>query len=661
MESREKRCLLSNRHSLEWHRKNNKMKSMSLALQQLSIGTLLAVGFSLLCALSVLLAVAIAFNLQAVFQGQAQLERIAAVHAGILDSRIAEKSYRLEASTASGDQVRTRIQAIAQHLDGNEQAQRPLLDAGKRYLEQFERLTQARKRLGETRLAMSREADEVRVSFESVEQDLTESLMQQDSDMLAALVLAESATALTRKLLALRTAEWAYSQGEVENDYDQWVLLLSDLRSSTQALAGGAQAQQREALDMALASLERYRTAFEAYHASAAASRETDREMERIAEQMLEVSSAMRAQVSERQYQLKGGAYSWLVVMGLLVLVLGAVTAWFIRRQIIHSLRDTAALVEQFAAGRLGVQIRERSDELGLVLRAIGRMGESLHGVVSRIEQGALGLSAASRELALVTEEMAQGAEQQAQVTERVFSAMQAMGVTLGRVVSLTGEASTAAGSARQGSEAGRGDVEATVGQISQLDELVREAGQGMRSLDARSVSIGGVLGVIQGLVEQTNLLALNAAIEAARAGDMGRGFSVVADEVRSLANRTQCSAAEIATMIESLQRDSKNVLSRVERAGEESLRAREHSSRASRVLGGVSADVSTIHQMNLKIASATEAQNRMANEVGQSMVQVREAALQGQARSHRLRGACQELEQLAGQLRQALGYFKLN
>lgn len=637
------------------------MKSMSLALQQLSIGTLLAVGFSLLCALSVLLAVAIAFNLQAVFQGQAQLERIAAVHGGILDSRVAEKSYRLEASTASGDQVRTRIQAIAQHLDGNEQAQRPLLDAGKRYLEQFERLTQARKRLGETRLAMSREADEVRVSFESVEQDLTESLMQQDSDMLAALVLAESATALTRKLLALRTAEWAYSQGEVENDYDQWVLLLSDLRSSTQALAGGAQAQQREALDMALASLERYRTAFEAYHASAAASRETDREMERIAEQMLEVSSSMRAQVSERQYQLKGGAYSWLVVMGLLVLVLGAVTAWFIRRQIIHSLRDTAALVEQFAAGRLGVQISERSDELGLVLRAIGRMGESLHGVVSRIEQGALGLSAASRELAVVTEEMAQGAEQQAQVTERVFSAMQAMGVTLGRVVSLTGEASTAAGSARQGSEAGRGDVEATVGQISQLDELVREAGQGMRSLDARSVSIGGVLGVIQGLVEQTNLLALNAAIEAARAGDMGRGFSVVADEVRSLANRTQCSAAEIATMIESLQRDSKNVLSRVERAGEESLRAREHSSRASRVLGGVSADVSTIHQMNLQIASATEAQNRMANEVGQSMVQVREAALQGQARSHRLRGACQELEQLAGQLRQALGYFKLN
>ncbi|SDG13547.1 methyl-accepting chemotaxis protein [Pseudomonas seleniipraecipitans] len=661
MESREKRWLCSNRHSLEWHRNNNKMKSMSLALRQLSIGTLLAVGFSLLCGLSVLLAAAIAFNLQAVFQGEAQLERIASVHTGILDSRIAEKSYRLEASKASGDQVRTRIQAIAQYLDGNEQAQRPLLEAGEHYLEQFERLTQARERLGETRQAMIREADEVRVSFESVEQDLTESLMQQDSDMVAALVLAESAMALMRKLLALRTAEWAYSEDEVENDYDQWILLLSDLRSSTQALAGGAQAQQREALDVALGSLERYRTAFEAYHASAAASRETEREMERIAEQMLGVSSAMRAQVSERQQQLKGGAYSWLVVMGLLVLILGAATAWFIRRQIIHSLRDTAALVEQFAAGRLGVHISERSDELGLVQRAMGRMGESLHGVVSRIEQGALGLSAASRELAQVTEEMAQGAEQQAQETERVFSAMQAMGITLGQVVSLTGEASSAAGSARQGSEASRGDVEATVKQISQLDELVREAGQGMRALDARSTSIGGVLGVIQGLVEQTNLLALNAAIEAARAGDMGRGFSVVADEVRSLANRTQGSAAEIATMIDSLQRDSKNVLSHVERAGEESVRAREHSSRASLVLSGVSTDVSTIHQMNLQIASATEAQNRMASEVGQSMVQVREAALQGQARSHRLRGACQELEQLAGQLRQALGYFKLN
>lgn len=128
--------------------------------------------------------------------------------------------------------------------------------------------------------------------------------------------------------------------------------------------------------------------------------------------------------------------------------------------------------------------------------------------------------------------------------------------------------------------QAARGDVEATVAQISQLDELVREAGQGMRSLDARSVRIGGVLGVIQRLVEQTNLLALNAAIEAAQAGDMGRGFSMAADEVRSLANRTQGSAAEVATMIESLQRDSLNVLSRVERAGEELVRAREHASR---------------------------------------------------------------------------------
>ncbi|GAB7533364.1 methyl-accepting chemotaxis protein [Pseudomonas sp. 3A(2025)] len=634
---------------------------MSAPFQSLSIGTLLALGFSLLCGLSVLLAAAIAGNLQAVFEGQGRLHRIVSVHEAILATRIAEKSYRLDGRQADQEEVQRLLQSMVEPLHGLGEAQAALLAASQDYRAQFQRLAQARGRVLETQQSMGVEAERVRLSFESVEQDVIESLMQPDTDPLAAMAQTESATLLMRKLLALRNIEWAYSLTLQPAHYDQWVLQLSDLRSSTQALAGGAQTQQRALLDAALESLERYRTAFEDYHASGAASRETEREMDRIAEQMLGVSSQLREQIAAHQLQLKSDAYAWLLVMTVLVVLIGAVAAWFIRSRIIHSLRDTAALVEQVAAGRLDLHIDgERRDELGLVQQAMKRMCTNLHGIVSRIEQGAVGLSAASSELARVTEDMTLGAQSQVDETERAVDAMHSMKATLVDVLGRTEQACAAAGSASQGSQAGSADVGATVAQITGLDDQVREAGQGMRSLDARSMSIGRVLEVIQGLVEQTNLLALNAAIEAARAGEMGRGFSVVADEVRSLANRTQMSAAEIAGMIQSLQHDSKAVLNRVERAGEESLRAREHSARASQALSGVSSDVATIHQMNLQIASATDAQNRMAGEVSRSMLCVREAAVQGQGRSVRVRQASHELEQLAGQLREALGYFRL-
>ncbi|WP_280326576.1 methyl-accepting chemotaxis protein [Pseudomonas sp. BN102] len=384
--------------------------------------------------------------------------------------------------------------------------------------------------------------------------------------------------------------------------------------------------------------------------------------MERIAGEMMEISSRARQMVTEEQQRLNRDTYIWLMIMTAVIIALGASAALVIRNQIITPLRYTASVVGHVADGRLNhaVQI-VRSDELGLVLDAMRRMKESLHGIVSRIEQGSAQLKGAAGSLARVTEDLVQGAEGQSLEADQVMTAMLQMSASLSEVANRTDQASSAANSARHEAQGGSESAQAVMRQVDLLNEQIQEVSRGMGELDVQSERIGRVLEVIRGLAEQTNLLALNAAIEAARAGEMGRGFSVVADEVRNLANRTQASAGEIAEMIEALQRESKDGLRRVARAREESERAREHSAKASAALAQVSEDVSTIHAMNLQVAAATEEQSHVSGEVGRSMARVRDATEQGRQRSDQLLQASRELEQLAEQLRVVLQHFTLS
>jgi methyl-accepting chemotaxis protein len=280
--------------------------------------------------------------------------------------------------------------------------------------------------------------------------------------------------------------------------------------------------------------------------------------------------------------------------------------------------------------------------------------------IVSEILEHSQNLSSAAEELATVTENSKRAVRNQNAQTEQVAAAMTEMSVTIQEIARSASNAAESAKNADSESANGNRIMKETMNTINGLAQQVERTFVFITKLKAESDGIGAVLDVIRGIAEQTNLLALNAAIEAARAGEQGRGFAVVADEVRTLASRTQESTREIQAMIERLQAGANEAVSVMEEGRKRAETSVAQSAKAGESIDSINKVVDHIKDMNMHIATAAEEQSATAEEINQSVVNISNNSTETAASAEQTARATEELARLATRLQDMVSNFKL-
>nr|WP_313650375.1 methyl-accepting chemotaxis protein [Pseudomonas soli] len=344
-----------------------------------------------------------------------------------------------------------------------------------------------------------------------------------------------------------------------------------------------------------------------------------------------------------------------------LALLVGVLAAWLITRAVVAPLKRVISRARRIAAGELGIEAEPpRADEVGQLLQAMQQMAEGLSGIVSGLQQGIDQLAGSAQALSAVTEQTNREVGSQKDETEQVATAMQQMTATVHDVARNAEQAAQAAQAADDKVGSGQQVVRQSMQRIEQLAQAAETASSGIDSLSAEIHTIGDVLEVIKSVAEQTNLLALNAAIEAARAGEQGRGFAVVADEVRALARRTRQSTEEIERLVASLRGNAQQSVMQIRGSTELVRLAVADTLQTESALGSIAAAVSLIQQMNTQIAAAAEQQSSVAEEISRSVTQIRGSADQAALAMEDNARSSVELAQLGNDLKGMVGHFRL-
>ncbi|MFJ4345527.1 methyl-accepting chemotaxis protein [Pseudomonas sp. NPDC089401] len=386
------------------------------------------------------------------------------------------------------------------------------------------------------------------------------------------------------------------------------------------------------------------------------------------ADSMMKAMSALIAyngkgadDASQRSSDVADQAFSAIIgALSVIILALVAI-ATLLTRSIVVPLADAVAVAERVATGDLTKDIRITGrDEPALLLGALARMQASLRDTLRQIAASSDQLASASEELHSVTEDTSRGLHQQSAEIDQAATAVNQMTAAVEEVANNAVSTADASRGADQNTRDGRDQVNQALAEIQHLVEDVTGTAAEIEQLASNANEISRVLDVIGSIAGQTNLLALNAAIEAARAGEAGRGFAVVADEVRALAHRTQQSTAEIEQMIAGIQNGTERAVSAMHSSQGRASGTLEVAQGAGQALEVIAEAIASINQRNLVIASASEEQAQVAREVDRNLVNIRDLAMQTSAGANQTSAAAQDLSRLAVDLNGMVAQFKV-
>ncbi|MFK3800247.1 methyl-accepting chemotaxis protein [Pseudomonas sp. NPDC088444] len=357
--------------------------------------------------------------------------------------------------------------------------------------------------------------------------------------------------------------------------------------------------------------------------------------------------------------QVFGSALSWVAAMMVLTALITLVLAWGLTRSIVQPLAQALGIAQVIAAGDLTADIKVQGrDEPARLLDALKAMQLSLRRTILRISDSSNQLASASEELSTVTEDSTRGLHQQSLEIDQAATAVNQMTVAVEEVARNAVATSQASDESERIAQRGRHQVQETVASINHLARDVTQTGDQVEVLAQKVYGISKVLDVIRSVAEQTNLLALNAAIEAARAGEAGRGFAVVADEVRALAHRTQSSTQEIEALVGDIRQGTDQAVAAMQGSNNRARSTLELAQSAGVALDEIALAISQITERNTVIASASEQQAQVAREVDRNITNIRDLALQSSAGANQTAAASQDLSRLATDLNGMVGEF---
>ncbi|MDU9021490.1 methyl-accepting chemotaxis protein [Pseudomonas corrugata] len=630
-------------------------------LGNVSVNRKLGVGFGLVLLMTVLSTFAGWDSLSSVISRADKQAAIAHLNETAKDLRVARLEYEMrrgEQGPAAVNDLLGKLQeglqaALKQFVRAVDQQmfnqQLAILDEYKRA---FNDLTQATDNRESARSKLGATADNAVAKVAEVEK----SLLQGDS-----IAQFNSVIELSKLIQQARFQVRGYTYSGKTEAEQPALEAIDDALKNLASLPSRLPEQHIANLQQATESLKGYRAAVSLFRDSQVASAAALKRMMDQDALLKELNNELTISQVEKRDQETAQAKNTLIIVALLALAFGLLAAWLITRQIVAPLQQTLIAVERVASGDLSQNLEvSRRDEMGQLQGSLQRMVVSLRELIGGIRDGVTQIASAAEQLSAVTEQTSAGVNSQKVETDQVATAMHEMTATVQDVARNAEEASEAAVAADQQAREGERVVGEAIAQIERLANEVGNSTEAMSHLKHESDKIGSVLDVIKSVAQQTNLLALNAAIEAARAGEAGRGFAVVADEVRSLAQRTQKSTEEIEELILGLQSGTEKVASIMDNSRGLTDSSVELTRRAGGSLENITRTVSAIQSMNQQIAAAAEQQSATAEEINRSVLNVRDVSEQTSAASEETAASSAELARLGVHLQTLVGRFKV-